>query len=154
MATVTHYSHSDGPWQRVNHDQIVVKQATRIYANGDIVKGPILGIGAIITADTCVANDQLDSDGTPAAVGVLEVTDGSTTQALVNVSASTLGAAAGGVTFLNVPGALGWVAPTAGYWIQFRITTGPDVGVTGVVRFAVGVTAQNYNRDDPTRPTG
>lgn len=149
--TYNHPANNDGPWYRVYGDELVITNPTRQYATGDVVKGPNLGAGAKITGAR-VANDILDNNAAPTLTGVWEVTDGTTTVALVTNTAAQLHASS--VTDLNNAAAYGYVIPSAGFWAQYRFTAANATPINGVLRAGVRVSGMCYSGEDPARPTG
>lgn len=130
---------------------------TRTYAIGDTVRIVKLGFGDKITTAR-FSNDQLDSNGSPLLAGVFEVIDpDGTTTTLITLSTAVLGAAAGSVTALNNPAALGYVvktrSPNSSAYVQFRVTAAPATGAAGSIAAFVGVTTTLYGAEDMTTPT-
>lgn len=130
---------------------------TRTYANGDTVQFVKLGFGDKITTAR-FSNDQLDSNGGPTLAGVLEVVDpDGSTVTLCTLTTSILGAAAGSITMLTNPAALGYVvktrSTTSPAYVQFRVTAGPATGAAGSIAAFVGVTTTLYGKEDMTTPT-
>lgn len=128
------------------------RTTSRVLANGDVVKLHKVERDTKI-ADAVLSVPILDAHATPTATGQLELTDGSTTVALVAVSTAL--AATGGIARLSNAAALGYVVPSRGFWLQFRmltaVATAPSAGVIG---FAVNRTNVLSGAESPLAPTG
>lgn len=106
---------------------------------GDAYKIRRIGKGMFVHSNTFVQISDGDT-GTPAAVFDLEITDGTTTKAII--SGATTAQAGGGVrpskAAATEPGC-SWVTPSGAYWVQLRCTTAAataaavDITVTLVV---------------------
>lgn len=130
---------------------------TRSYANGDTVGIVRLGFGDKIVAAR-FSNDQLDSNNSPLLAGVLEVVDpDGSTVTLVTLTTALLGAAAGSITPMTNPAALGYVikskSPSSAAYVQFRVTAAPATVAAGSIAAFVGVTSTLYGKEDMTVPT-
>jgi hypothetical protein len=130
---------------------------TRTYAIGDTVGIVKLGFGDKICRAT-FSNDQLDSNGSPLLAGVFELVDpDGSTITLCTLGTAILGAAAGSITGMTNPAALGYVvktrSPNSSAYVQFRVTAAPATGVAGSIAAFVGVTTTLYGKEDMTVPT-
>src|SRR5690606_31566326 len=135
MATFTEIYNKDGAFYHpTGGGPLAGRTTSREYDDGDVVKLHQ------IERDTKIGNATLsasamDVHATPTMTAVLELTDGTTTVALVSMSAATIGA--GGVEQLTNPAALGYVVPSRGFWLQIRITAAPATVAAGIFGFSV-----------------
>lgn len=154
MATYSETPQKEAPfWHPTGPENLAFRCATRIYANGDIVKLWKLERDTKIV-HAVVGNERLDSNGVPTLAGVLRLNDGTTQVTLVTCGTAILGAAAGSVTFTTNQAAVGYILPTRGFWLEFFFTAGPATAVTGILSFGVQLSFIHFGGESPLRPTG
>lgn len=153
MATYTEAPFHNGPWGRAYTDVLAWRCAAREYANGDIIKLFVLGLGTKV-GDCVVANNEADEDASPTLTGVLELAHATESAIpIVSVAAATLGVDDGFTRTNNIEG-LGITTQEQGYWVQFRFTAANANPKSAILAFTVPVTNLLYRGEDPTAPTG
>lgn len=151
--TYTSPAFYDGPWARAFGDWLhIPEQTSRTYALNDIVKGPLLGIAVKVTAAVLSFDTPPETNGAPTMTVELQLTDGTTTKKLITLTAAQV--AAGGVFYLDEYEGLGYVTPSAGFYVQAKVTAAPTTAAAAKLKFGVYATQMNYAGEDPTRPTG
>lgn len=157
MATYTEAYNKDAPFYHPTGGGSPYAGITtsRELANGDIIKLQQVERDTKIK-DAVVGASRQDTHATPTLAGVLELTDGTTTVALVTCGVTVLGSATASdrVARLNNPAAVGYIVPSRGFWLQFRVTAGPATVAAGTIGFAVESTNVMYGNESPVRPTG
>lgn len=144
--------HNAAYYPKHSGEILAFRSAARTYANGDLVRYWRVRKDIKITFAQ-VLNEELDSNVSPTATGKLRVTDGTTPQNLVSLSAAGLGAADNS-TLINIDDALGFVVPGNGYYIELVFDAAFATAASGKVAVAVGFSAVNYGSESPFAPSG
>ena len=127
------------------------EEATRVYANGDIVKGPKIAKGNKIV-DAYFATGDIDTNGSPTATCKLRINDGSTQVKLIDVTAAQL-STTGGIMLSGISSGnylnFNHVVPTDGYWLEVVFDAAFATAATGVLAFGILVTNNLWTAEQP-----
>lgn len=156
MATYTEVYYKDAPFYHpVGGPQFAGVTTSRTLANGDIILLNKVERDAKLM-DVVLGSSRQDTNGTPTLAGVFELTDGTTPIVLATLAITFFGSATAAtrIARLDNPLAIGYVVPSRGFYLQFRITAGPATGAAGICYFAARFTNVLYGNESPLRPTG
>ena len=153
MADYYHESNYYPPFFPRTGQWLLATQATREYANGDIVHGPKLRKGVWVLDSIFSHSDEFDEDASPTATAKVRLHDGSTAVNLIALDATQLGTANGGVVRHNQVANLGYLVQADGFELQLVLDAAVANPKTAIVKFGVFISTALWGADQVTVET-